>query len=124
MALAIDGIFKIENLQHNNGQLIATLGLDKNHPILGGHFPGQPVVPGACMLALVKDIVEFALHFTLQLKNAGNIKFMQMITPDNSQPLQLIITYKPPQAGLLSLNASILNGDIACFKLQAIFRII
>ncbi|WP_243432573.1 hypothetical protein [Pseudomonas sp. 32_A] len=123
MALAIDGIFTIENLQEHSGQLTATLGLDKNHPIFFGHFPGQPVVPGACMLALVKDVVEFALHFTLQLKNAGNIKFMQMITPDNSEGLQLIITYKTPQAGLLSLSASILNRDIACFKLQAIFRI-
>jgi 3-hydroxyacyl-[acyl-carrier-protein] dehydratase len=124
MTLTSAGVFGIQNLQQQDGQLTATLSLDKNHPIFLGHFPGQPVVPGACMLSLVKDVVENTLKISLQLKNAGNIKFMQMITPDNSEALQLIITYMPPQAGLLSLNASISNADIACFKLQAVFLVV
>jgi 3-hydroxyacyl-[acyl-carrier-protein] dehydratase len=116
-----DGIFKIEEMQHDAGQIIVSLSINKDSGIFEGHFPGQPVVPGACMLQLVKDVLEEALHTPILLKKAGNIKFINMITPANNPTAKLTISYKTIDDGSISVNASLLTGEVTCFKLQAVY---
>ena len=36
----------------------ATVLIDKNHPIFKGHFPEKPVLPGVCLMQIIKDILE------------------------------------------------------------------
>ena len=116
-----DGIFNIGELQHDAGQIIASLGINKDSSIFEGHFPGQPVVPGACMLQLVKDVLEEALHMPILLKKAGSIKFINMITPANNSTAKLTISYKTTNDNSISVNANLFTGEVACFKLQAIY---
>ncbi|MBD1391678.1 hypothetical protein [Mucilaginibacter glaciei] len=124
MTLVSENIFEVKDLQQQGGQITATLRLVEDNPILNGHFPGQSVVPGACMLDLVKTVIGDALSINIQLKTAGNIKFMQMVTPADADELNLKITHKPIEAGFISLNATILKAETACFKLQAVFAIL
>ncbi|MDB5000293.1 MAG: FabA-like domain protein [Mucilaginibacter sp.] len=116
-----DSVFKIEELQHNASQITASLNINKNSSIFEGHFPGQPVVPGACMLQLVKDVLEEVLHMPILLKKAGNIKFINMITPANNLTAKLTISYKITDDGSISINAILLTGEVTCFKLQAVY---
>jgi 3-hydroxyacyl-[acyl-carrier-protein] dehydratase len=118
---AIDDIFIVEKLEYSPGQVRAILGINKNSAIFEGHFPGQPVVPGACMVQLVKDILCVALDANIILKKAASIKFTNMITPDSSPAPQLIVTYKLIDNEDISVNAKITIGDVACFKLQATY---
>ncbi|WP_374951564.1 hypothetical protein [Mucilaginibacter sp.] len=115
-------IFVIANQVHSDGRIIADLKVNGDHPILSGHFPGQPVVPGACMLALVKNVLGDALATGIRLKLTSNVKFMQMIIPDSAELLKLTIQHKVAEAGLVNVTASIINGETACFKLQAVFE--
>ena len=32
--------------------------LNPGHPVYQGHFPGHPVVPGVCLLQLIKECVR------------------------------------------------------------------
>jgi len=116
-----DDIFIVEKLDLSDGQVSARLGINKSSAIFSGHFPNQPVVPGACTVQLVKDILCGALNADLALKKAASIKFINMITPDNSQPPYLLVTYKLSDGGDINVNAKINIGDVACFKLQAIY---
>jgi 3-hydroxyacyl-[acyl-carrier-protein] dehydratase len=116
-----DSVFKIEELEHDAGQIRASLSINQNTSIFEGHFPGQPVVPGACMLQLVKDVLEEALHMPIRLKKAGNIKFINMITPASNPTAKLTISYKITNDGSISVNASLLTGEVTCFKLQAVY---
>jgi 3-hydroxyacyl-[acyl-carrier-protein] dehydratase len=116
-----DSVFKIEELQHDASQITASLNINKNSSIFEGHFPGQPVVPGACMLQLVKDVLEEVLHMPILLKKAGNIKFINMITPANNLTAKLTISYKITDDGSISINANLLTGEVTCFKLQAVY---
>jgi 3-hydroxyacyl-[acyl-carrier-protein] dehydratase len=111
-------IFIIESLEHGAGQVTANLSINKSSAIFEGHFPGQPVVPGACMVQLVKDILQDALNIKVMLKKAATIKFIAMITPDTVHPINLTIGYKIIDDGYISINAKILTGDVTCFKLQ------
>lgn len=115
------GVFKINALLHKAESIEAEIIIDEASEILNGHFPGQPVVPGACMVQLVKDVLEEVLQISLLQKRAGSIKFISMLLPDNSLPAKLFITYKIEDDGVISVNAKLLNNNAACFKFQAAY---
>ena len=44
--------------KEENGRFIAKITLNKDHDIFNGHFPGNPVTPGVCMMQIVKELTE------------------------------------------------------------------
>ena len=59
----------------------AVLVLNATHPIFTGHFPGQPVVPGACQLQMVEELLSHALGSEYRLVKADQLKFLTPIDP-------------------------------------------
>ncbi|QQV02777.1 MULTISPECIES: 3-hydroxyacyl-ACP dehydratase [Chryseobacterium] len=64
-----------------NGSYTAKIRLNKDHDIFKGHFPGNPVTPGVCMMQIVKELTEEFTGKKLFLKSASNVKFMAIINP-------------------------------------------
>lgn len=119
-----DTLFKIIESHHSEGVINAKLDLNKNSEIFIGHFPGNPILPGACMLQIVKEILESTINIQLRLKKADQIKFPGIIVPGINNMLQLTITYKPTDNNKINVTASIkVNKDI-CFKFQGNFIVI
>jgi 3-hydroxyacyl-[acyl-carrier-protein] dehydratase len=117
---AIDNeIFIINKLEHTDGSVKAELVVNQQSSILKGHFPGQPVVPGACMLQLIKDILESALSISLLLKKADHLKFISMIIPKDNQPVLLNLSYKTGES--ISVTGKLVIGEVVCFKFQGNF---
>ncbi|MCW3160987.1 3-hydroxyacyl-ACP dehydratase [Chryseobacterium oryctis] len=75
--------------QAENGGFIANINLNKNHDIFKGHFPGNPVTPGVCMMQIVKELTEEFTGKKLFLKTASNVKFMAIINPFETPALKL-----------------------------------
>src|SRR3989442_239955 len=120
MAAGIDDIFIVDSLTHTDGIIKAGLSINPGSSIFKGHFPGQPVVPGACMLQLVKDVLESALGYSVQLKKAGNLKFVGMIDPLVTPSVQLEMSYKIDEE-TINITAKLSDGDRICFKMQGSF---
>jgi len=116
---AITPIFIIDKLTPAEGVITADLSVDQDSEIFAGHFPGQPVVPGACMLQLVKDVLESSFGCSLQMKQAGQLKFISMISPGIEQTIQLSLTYT--FAEHIAVTAKLICGNTDCFKLQGTF---
>lgn len=72
-----------------NGSFIANILLNKEHSIFKGHFPGNPVTPGVCMMQIVKELAEEFTSKKLFLKSASNVKFMAIINPFETPELSL-----------------------------------
>ncbi len=117
--MPIQPIFNIASLTHEDNQVIAVLEIDQANEIFAGHFPDQPVVPGACMLQTIKDVLADTLNTSLRLVKADNIKFLSLVTP-SARNLQLQIVYNLTETDI-KVNASISFGDLVCMKLQATF---
>ena len=121
MAAISNDLFSIETINHEGGVITATLGINADSEILEGHFPGHPVVPGACMLQITKEVLEDVLQTSLRLKKADQLKFMTMIDPANAQHVELDITYKHQDDGSIITHAKLSNLDTVYFKLQGSF---
>jgi len=98
------------------------LAVDESSEIFKGHFPGQPVAPGACMLQTVKEIVAEALDAPIRLAKADNIKFLNMVTPDVLN-LMLRINYNSVD-DQIKISADLTSGEQVFMKLQGVFSII
>jgi len=114
-------LFGVQQIVHEDGHIDATLSINKNSGILKGHFPNHPVVPGACMLQIVKEVLESALQSSIRLKKATNLKFMSMIDPANTPTVQLDINYKFAEDSTISTNAKLSTTETTYFKFQGSF---
>jgi 3-hydroxyacyl-[acyl-carrier-protein] dehydratase len=121
MPVKNDKLFNVSKLQHNDGIITAALDINKDCDIFKGHFPGHPVVPGACMLQIVKEVLEDALGALLRLKKAEHLKFINMIDPGSTPSVALDIACKIVEEDDINVVAKILNGEVVCFKFQGRF---
>jgi 3-hydroxymyristoyl/3-hydroxydecanoyl-(acyl carrier protein) dehydratase len=71
------------------------VNLDSKHPILRGHFPGMPVVPGVMQLALVRHCAEKITGYSLQWAEIDKAKFFTPWTPETGPAacIRLKVTY-------------------------------
>ena len=121
MTTANNDLFSIHKITHEDGVIAATLDINQDSAILKGHFPGHPIVPGACMLQITKEVLEEALNLSLRLKKADHLKFITMIDPANISTVELAISCKYTEDGTISIIARLSNSDTVYFKFQGNF---
>ena len=73
---------------------VATVDLNKEHPIFEGHFPKFPVTPGVSMLQIIKELTEKHLNQSLFLVSGTNIKFLKVVDPNENSILKFNLTFK------------------------------
>jgi len=116
--------YNLNNLKAEGNSVTATLELNPAHEIFKGHFPGQPVVPGVCLMQMVKEVLQEALKTEIRFKKATNLKFINPVDPNQSPILGLTLNYKQTEEGQISINGNMQAGDIICFKFQELFELV
>ena len=69
-----------------------SLTITPDHPAFAGHFPGQPLLPGVCLLAEVMEAVLGEPELALQLgatPRISAVKFLAPVRPGAQLCLQL-----------------------------------
>lgn len=110
----------IQEITHEDGSISATIAIDQNSAILKGHFPGHPVVPGAFMLQIVKEVLEQTLNQSIRLKKADNLKFLSMVDPQVTTEVQLHMSYRAEESNII-VNAKLSSSQTLHFKFQGAF---
>ena len=62
-----------------------SFSLPAGHPVFAGHFPGNPIVPGAYLLALVERKANDWLRAqggSVRVSGVSAVKFMRPLRPD------------------------------------------
>ena len=116
-----DSLYKILSAEHREGMITAILELDKDNSIFAGHFPGRPVLPGACMLQMVREILETELGRFLRLKKAGQMKFLELTDPRVNHIVELTISYTNAADDTIDVSATLTAKTITCFKFRGNF---
>jgi 3-hydroxyacyl-[acyl-carrier-protein] dehydratase len=97
-----------------------SIQLNADHEIFKGHFPTQPVLPGACMLQIVKQVTASYLGKTIQLVKAGNIKFLSFVDPKQSATIQLLLKVNTID-GQFKVDAQLIDKETTVFKFGGTF---
>ena len=71
------------------GKYNAIVHLNKQHDIFKGHFPGNPVTPGVCMMQIIKELSQEIVGSSLFMISSSNVKFMALINPEVNPVLRL-----------------------------------
>jgi 3-hydroxyacyl-[acyl-carrier-protein] dehydratase len=111
--------YTVENLHYGEGVISCSIRFNSAHEIFRGHFPGQPVVPGVCMMQIVKELVEQQAGSAFLVSAAPQVKFLQLILPD-TEP-EVTISWQEKEEGGKAVNAVFKAGDAALFKMSATF---
>ncbi|MDB5148945.1 MAG: 3-hydroxyacyl-ACP dehydratase [Mucilaginibacter sp.] len=112
-----DTFFTFTTPETDGSLLKTTITLNPAHDIFKGHFPGQPVVPGVCMMQMVKEVLENHLGKKLQLVKADNIKFLSFIDPDQQGQIGLEVKMNVVD-GMIKIDAQLVNEGIVFLKLR------
>ena len=118
-----DNLYIIKNISKADSSIDVQVELDEHHKIFEGHFPGHPVLPGACMLQMVKELLETFFQKPLRLVKADDIRFSAMVDPTANKELTFSIQYHPTETSSINVNAKILKQDNSvCCKIKASFK--
>ncbi|MBQ4821348.1 3-hydroxyacyl-ACP dehydratase [Aquimarina sp. MMG016] len=85
--MLIADLYKINEDIVRDGVQTTSITLNPDSDIFKGHFPGNPVTPGVCMLQIIKELTERRLGCSLFMKKASNVKFMAVINPEKTPDL-------------------------------------
>ncbi len=113
----LDGFCIVRSFSTDRASIRAELVFPEDHPVYGGHFPGRPVVPGACMLEIVKELMERGLGHAVTLREAGNIKFPSALLPSGTDAVSFTIDRVATEQGWRA-TATVRSGD----RLNASFK--
>jgi 3-hydroxyacyl-[acyl-carrier-protein] dehydratase len=115
--------FNIQNLEKTDLEIKADLAIHAGHKIFEGHFPGHPVVPGVCMMEMVKEIMEEVIGKKTNLVSAGEMKFLAIINPEENTDIQAALKYKIEETGNITVSATLFKNERIYFKFKGIFDI-
>lgn len=113
MSKLLDGFYEVNNLAVVDNTATANITINKDHVIFKGHFPGNPVMPGVCMMQIIKEITENIVKKKLFMQSANNIKFMAIINPFKTPELELQLDIIETSEGYKVKNISSFEDTMA-----------
>lgn len=78
-----------ETIKTDDNNFKVQIELNPNHEVFEGHFPNNPIMPGVCMMQIIKEITEGFVEKDLFLSKVSNVKFMATINPFINSILEL-----------------------------------
>lgn len=119
--MLIKDFYKVISLETIEDTTSTTIEINKDHDIFKGHFPDNPVMPGVCMMQIIKEIVESVLGVKLFMEKCVNVKFMALINPEINAVLDLELQISEDEGIVKVKNISKFEDTVA-LKLVTYYR--
>ena len=118
--MLLNNFFTIDELSTTENGLQAIIQFNPEDEIFKGHFPNQPVVPGVCMVQIVKEFMSSVLAAELLFSKGHQLKFLQLVVPANGEAIQVNISWKV-EDNSIKTTADFKKEQTAVFKLSGVF---
>lgn len=121
--MLLKDFYKISSLEKTaESKYLAMILINEEHEVFKGHFPGNPIMPGVCMMQIIKELTEQITESSLFMQSLSNVKFMALINPFNTPELRLELDIVIADEGLIKVkNVSYFNDTVA-LKLSSVYR--
>lgn len=121
--MLIEGLYTIQSLEQNEEEVNAQVKLHAEHDVFKGHFPGNPIMPGVCMIQMIKELTEKVTGKALFLSVATNVKFMAKINPEENEVIALNLKISEENGHIRVKNITSYDETVA-LKLSTTFKIV
>ncbi len=118
MATLLKDFYNIENKQALEANRYSVkVSLNPDAEVYKGHFPGQPVAPGACLTQMTKEVANGIIGKELILREAQQIKFLSTVNPQLTSTLLLDIELSETENGF-RLKCVAKDDNTSYFKIS------
>ena len=99
-----------------------TILVNEKHEVFKGHFPGNPIMPGVCMIQIIKELTEKITESTLMIQTLANVKFMALINPENNPELRLELDITMTEDNLVKVKNTTYFNETVALKLSNVYK--
>ena len=122
--MLLKNLYQVVSKANEDNQLyFYEIKINDKHPVFKGHFPDNPVMPGVCMMQIIKELTESVLNVKLFMEKCSNVKFMALINPEENSNLFLELKIVVNDGKVNIRNTTKFDETVA-LKLSAQYKII
>jgi 3-hydroxyacyl-[acyl-carrier-protein] dehydratase len=100
--------------------VVVHVRIDASHEVYKGHFPDQPVAPGAALTQMVIDEAARMIGASTTFIGAKQVKFLSVLDPTKTQELELHYTFVERDGGY-QFACTGKNAETIFFKINGAF---
>lgn len=123
--MLLNGLYTIKQIlqEGSNNKLSILIHLNPSHEIFKGHFPGNPILPGVCIIQILKEILMHQSGNKLILSNASSIKYLSLINPDVNSIISVDVELNEMENDNISCNALLHFESVVFCRFKGCFRV-
>lgn len=106
-----DAIQSVQTASGSDGKAHGTARFKKDLPVLTGHFPGNPLIPGVYVLALVAEVARRTGVAVGAIQAIEKAKWSAPIFPD--EDLTISLTSRQHEHGW-RIDGEVSKGSVVC----------
>lgn len=117
-----DEFFTVKEETTSENEWNYRLILHASHPIFQAHFAGNPVMPGACITQMIKELTVAVSGTAYFISSVKNMKFLHVINPLENPEISVKLKNTMLENGAISVSAFINEGDMVFSKAVVILK--
>ena len=95
-------------------EICGSITFSGDFPGFAGHFPGNPLVPGVCLIETVRVAFAKCRSCDAQVTKVKSCRFRAMVLPD--MPLELKLKLKENAPGNFTVQTEISAADVSVMR--------
>lgn len=121
--MVLKDFYKILSLENTNDtKYDAVILVNDKHDVFKGHFPDNPIMPGVCMIQIIKELSETITKSNLTMQTLSNVKFMALINPEVTPKLRLELDITTTEDGLVKVKNTTYFNETVALKLSNVYK--
>jgi len=121
--MLLKDFYKVLSLDKTDGQKhLAVILINEKHEVFKGHFPENPVMPGVCMMQIIKELTEEITESSLMMQSLSNVKFMALINPETTPELRLELDVTEGEDQTVKVKNTTYFNETVALKLGSVYK--
>ena len=117
----LDNFFITKTITETENGYEAVLQCNPMHIIYQGHFPGNPITPGACIIQVANELMERIMNRKLLMQTIKNVKFLSAIVPEEGKLIRFTFSGLSQTETGCKVQVSVFESQTVCAKMSLSF---
>lgn len=121
--ILLDNLYTIVSTPEESTEAVRfQIRLNADSVIFKAHFPGEPIMPGACIVQMVQELFSVWTKRDVEIAKIVNLKFLSVIKPDEVLDLDIAIKIKKEEDQQVHINADIVKDETTYTKMSLLLH--